>query len=127
MNNNQPGPSQGGGGGGVEYSYTLFCLTNFFGNIFLWLDSKEISWTEHEYMNMHPANKTNLSSYVIIIPHVFTYFFRNFEIIKKIAYEVILGLVYLNKRDMVHRSLSLENILLDDMVFLLCNHNNLNK
>ena len=78
-------------------------------------------------MNMYPANKTNLSSYVITIPHVCTYFFRNFEIIKKIAYEVILGLVYLNKRDMVHRSLSLENILLDDMVFLLCDHNNLNK
>ena len=45
-------------------------------------------------------------------------FFRNFEIIKRIAYEVSLGLAYMNKRDIVHRSLSLENILLDAAVFL---------
>ncbi|CAB4040497.1 TBC domain-containing kinase, partial [Paramuricea clavata] len=37
----------------------------------------------------------------------------NFEIIKRIAYDVILGLSYLNRRDIVHRSLSLENVLLD--------------
>jgi serine/threonine protein kinase len=44
--------------------------------------------------------------------------FRNFEIIKRIAYDVILGLSYLNRRDVVHRSLSLENVLLDVTVFL---------
>jgi hypothetical protein len=44
--------------------------------------------------------------------------FRNFEIIKRIAYDVILGLSYLNRRDIVHRSLSLENVLLDVTVFL---------
>jgi serine/threonine protein kinase len=51
-------------------------------------------------------------------------FFRNFEIIKRVAYEISLALAYLNKQNIVHRSLSLENILLDATVFSnLCNSN----
>lgn len=39
---------------------------------------------------------------------------RDFEVIKIIAYEVVFALTYLNSHGILHRSLCLENILLDD-------------
>ncbi|XP_046853443.1 TBC domain-containing protein kinase-like protein isoform X2 [Xenia sp. Carnegie-2017] len=40
-------------------------------------------------------------------------YFRDLDVMKRIAHEILLGLAYLQSQDIVHRSLSLDNILLD--------------